>query len=443
MQSFSIEELTPKQVINFLDKYIIGQEKAKKSLAIVLRNRWRRQQVKTELREEITPRNILMIGPTGVGKTEIARRVARLIKAPFIKVEASKFTEVGYVGRDVESIIRDLTEISINLVREEKLAQVQITAKEQAFHRVVECMLPGIKQPFAKNTISKQTDIKHTEAKKMVGQQADLKQKEVKKKGTAFENKQQGEAQNQLREKFYQKVVSGSLDERLIEIEVKEQSGNFVSVEFMPMMGEELDSLRDNFTNLFPKKKKNKKFKVKDAIKYFQQEEAEKLIDQENINKIAIERVEESGIVFIDEIDKIVGKEDHHKGDISGEGVQRDLLPIVEGTSVRTKYGTVLILFFLLQRGLFILINHRILYLNFKVGARFFEQKRPCAYFKRAFQFLNQAIHVNENYSRFFYSFNSYFINIFLIYKFFSFFLLKIFYSVFNFEFFVFLFFRK
>ena len=324
-----------------MDKYNIGQEKAKKSLAIVLRNRWRRQQVKTELREEITPRNILMIGPTGVGKTEIARRVARLIKAPFIKVEASKFTEVGYVGRDVESIIRDLTEISINLVREEKLAQVQITAKEQAFHRVVECMLPGIKQPFAKNTISKQTDIKHTEAKKMVGQQADLKQKEVKKKGTAFENKQQGEAQNQLREKFYQKVVSGSLDERLIEIEVKEQSGNFVSVEFMPMMGEELDSLRDNFTNLFPKKKKNKKFKVKDAIKYFQQEEAEKLIDQENINKIAIERVEESGIVFIDEIDKIVGKEDHHKGDISGEGVQRDLLPIVEGTSVRTKYGTV------------------------------------------------------------------------------------------------------
>ena len=186
MQSFSIEELTPKQVINFLDKYIIGQEKAKKSLAIVLRNRWRRQQVKTELREEITPRNILMIGPTGVGKTEIARRVARLIKAPFIKVEASKFTEVGYVGRDVESIIRDLTEISINLVREEKLAQVQITAKEQAFHRVVECMLPGIKQPFAKNTISKQTDIKHTEAKKNGWSTSRSKTKRSEKKGYSF-----------------------------------------------------------------------------------------------------------------------------------------------------------------------------------------------------------------------------------------------------------------
>ncbi len=356
MQSINIEELTPKQVIAFLDKYIIGQEQAKKSLAIVLRNRWRRQQVKTELREEITPRNILMIGPTGVGKTEIARRVAKLIKAPFIKVEASKFTEVGYVGRDVESIIRDITEISINLVRKEKLNQVQAAAEEQAFHRVVECMLPGIEQSDIKDTFTKQTDIKQTEAKKVVSKQVDAPKKEasqkeasqkeasigeVEKKDTASQNQQPGEEQNQLREKFYQKIVSGSLDERLIEIEIREQSTNFVSVEFMPAMGEELDSLRDNFANLFPKKKKSKKFKVKDAIKHFQQEEAEKLIDQENINKQAIERVEEAGIVFIDEIDKIVGKEEHHKGDISGEGVQRDLLPIVEGTSVRTKYGTV------------------------------------------------------------------------------------------------------
>ena len=166
MQPINVETLTPKQVTEFLDQYIIGQEQAKKSLAIVLRNRWRRQQVKTELKDEITPRNILMIGPTGVGKTEIARRVAKLIKAPFIKVEASKFTEVGYVGRDVESIIRDLTEISINLVRQEKLAQVQISAKEQAIHRVVECMLPGIKQSNAKKTPENKTDLKRTETQK-------------------------------------------------------------------------------------------------------------------------------------------------------------------------------------------------------------------------------------------------------------------------------------
>ena len=267
--------------------------------------------------------------------------MAKLIKAPFIKVEASKFTEVGYVGRDVESIIRDLTEISINLVRQEKLAQVHISAKEQAIHRVVECMLPGVKQSNAKKTPENQTDIKRTETQKKGDGKGDLKITVAEKKNASYQKKQQGEEQNQLREKFYQKVASGSLDDRLIEIEVKEQNGNLVSVEFMPIMGEELDSLRDNFANLFPKKKKNKKFKVKDAIKYFQQEESEKLIDQENINKIAIDRVEESGIVFIDEIDKIVGKEEQHKGDISGEGVQRDLLPIVEGTSVRTKYGTV------------------------------------------------------------------------------------------------------
>ena len=337
MQSINVETLTPKQVIEFLDKYIIGQKQAKKSLAIVLRNRWRRQQVKTELKEEITPRNILMIGPTGVGKTEIARRIAKFIKAPFIKVEASKFTEVGYVGRDVESIIRDLTEISFNLVKQEQIIQVQPAAKEQAIHRVVDCMLPGIQQSNNKQTKSQKTVNKSTADKKI----DDGRQKNTEKENTAFSDQQlQKKEQSVLREKFYQKVTSGSLDERVIEIEIREMS-NLVSVEFMPMMGEELDSFRDNFANLLPKKKKIKKFKVKDALKYFEQEEAEKLIEQDDVNKKAIERVEESGIVFIDEIDKIVGKDEHQKGDISGEGVQRDLLPIVEGSSVRTKYGTV------------------------------------------------------------------------------------------------------
>ena len=338
MQSFNIEQLTPKQVIEFLDKYIIGQKQAKKSLAIVLRNRWRRQQVKTELKEEITPRNILMIGPTGVGKTEIARRIAKFIKAPFIKVEASKFTEVGYVGRDVESIIRDLTEISFNLVKQEQIIQVQPAAKEQAVHKVVDCMLPGIQQSNNKQT-DPQKIVKQSTAEKKI---EDSKQKDTeKKKNTAFSDQQlQKKEHSALREKFHQKVISGSLDERVIEIEIREQS-NLVSVEFMPMMGEELDSFRDNFANLLPKKKKIKKFKVKDALKYFEQEEAEKLIEQDDVNKKAIERVEESGIVFIDEIDKIVGKDEHQKGDISGEGVQRDLLPIVEGSSVRTKYGSV------------------------------------------------------------------------------------------------------
>lgn len=302
--TINIEKLTPKEIITFLDQYIIGQNHAKKLLAIALRNRWRRQQLPEKIKEEITPKNILMIGPTGVGKTEIARRIAKLLNAPFVKVEASKFTEVGYVGKDVETIIRDLMETSIKLVKQEKIQTIKPQAQEQAIHRVVEYFLPGINEQNTNNP---------------------------------KEEKNTQQERESLKKKFYQKISNGDFDTKTITIEVKE---NLSGVEFLPTSGD-MENLKDTLHNIFSKKKIEKKMSVKDAKKYFYQEEADKLIDQDNINQQAIERVEQSGIVFIDEIDKVISKNDHRKGDISGEGVQRDLLPIVEGSTVRTKYGII------------------------------------------------------------------------------------------------------
>ena len=314
MEKLNLESLTPKEITTFLNKYIIKQEQAKKSIAIALRNRWRRQRVATAIKDEITPKNILMIGPTGVGKTEIARRIAKLINAPFIKVEASKFTEIGYVGRDVESIIRDLAEISFNLVKKEKIEKVQEEAKEQAVFRVVEYLLPNIdeQENNKKEATEQVTD--------------DAKNKES--------------ARNKLKEKFYQKVKKGQLNDYQIEIQVSE-SPQIAAIEFTQLSGGDFNQLQDTLSNLLPKKRSKKKIKVKDALHHFQQEEAEKLITKDDLNQQAIERLEQTGIVFIDEIDKVISKDEHYKGDISGEGVQRDLLPIVEGSTVKTKYGTV------------------------------------------------------------------------------------------------------
>ena len=302
--SINVEKLTPREIIDFLDQYIIGQKQAKKLLAIAIRNRWRRQQLPEKIREEITPKNILMIGPTGVGKTEIARRIAKLLRAPFVKVEASKFTEVGYVGKDVETIIRDLVETSVHIVKQEKINKVKPQAEEQAIHKLVEHCLPGIND---------------------------------KKTEDSLEQKKEREEREKLKKKYYHKIKNGELDERIISIKINE---NFSGFEVFPS-SDDIENLKDTLHGIFSRKTTTKKMPVKDAKKYFYQEEANKLVEQDNINQEAIERVEQSGIVFIDEIDKVISREDNHKGDISGEGVQRDLLPIVEGSAVKTKYGMI------------------------------------------------------------------------------------------------------
>jgi len=305
------QELTPKQIVQELDKYIIGQDNAKKSVAIALRNRWRRQQVADELREEIMPNNIILIGPTGVGKTEIARRLARLANAPFVKVEASKFTEVGYVGRDVESIIRDLVDLAVSMVRSQKTAAVEEKAAEMAEDRLLDILLP----PISKGDDNKET--KGTEVD-------ELKAK-----------------WNRTREKLKGQLRAGQLDERTVELEVP--SENFPMMQIVSPMGiEEMGlNIQDLLGPMFPKKIKKRKMKIPDARRYLIQEESQKLIDMEEVIREAIQRVENSGIVFLDEIDKIAGEDSGHGPDVSREGVQRDLLPVVEGTNVLTKYGMV------------------------------------------------------------------------------------------------------
>ncbi len=306
-----IHELTPKQIVKELDKYIIGQDKAKKMVAIALRNRWRRQQVEESLREEIMPNNIILIGPTGVGKTEISRRLAKLAKAPFVKVEASKFTEVGYVGRDVESIIRDLVEISVQMVREEKKAAMMDKATENAIERVLDILLPPIshqQKPIGEMTESDDLELRHI----------------------------------RTREKLRDQLISGKLDDRIIEIDVPSDSTPMMQI-FSPMGIEEMGmNIQEMLGGMLPKKMKKRRTTVSEALKILTQQEAQKLIDMDEVTRLAIMRVQESGIVFLDEIDKIAGGSSGKSGpDVSREGVQRDLLPVVEGTSVTTKYGMV------------------------------------------------------------------------------------------------------
>jgi ATP-dependent HslUV protease ATP-binding subunit HslU len=305
----STESLTPREIVAELDKYVVGQPAAKRAVAIALRNRMRRQKVAPEMAEEIAPKNILMIGPTGVGKTEIARRLARLAQSPFVKVEASKFTEVGYVGRDVESMVRDLVELAIDMVRAERIEEVRAKAVQNAEDRLLDLLLPPTR-PAAP------------------GERAE-------------DAASAREQQTRTRERFREQLASGQLDARVVEIDVREKS--FPSMEIIAGSSvEEVDvNIKDMLPGLFQGRTKKRKVKVPEALEYLMQEEEQKLIDMDSVSRTAVERVQQAGIIFIDEIDKIAGREGAQGPDVSREGVQRDILPIVEGTTVNTKYGMV------------------------------------------------------------------------------------------------------
>ena len=307
-ESPHLDELTPREIVRELDKYVIGQGGAKRAVAIALRNRIRRQKLPPEMAEEVMPKNIIMIGPTSVGKTEIARRLAKLANSPFLKVEASKFTEVGYVGRDVESMIRDLVEIAIDMVRNEKLEEVTDKAEANAEERILDLLLPSAPTPAVSTDESSRTTM---------------------------------DQWNRTREKLRTQLHDGKLDERTVEIEVKER--NFPAFEIISNQGvEEMDiNIKDILPGFFGQRSKKRKMKVAEAIEYLIQEEEQKLVDMDQVTRLAVERVENNGIIFLDEIDKIAGRESGHGPDVSREGVQRDILPIVEGTTVNTRYGFV------------------------------------------------------------------------------------------------------
>jgi ATP-dependent HslUV protease ATP-binding subunit HslU len=313
----SPDDLTPRKIVERLDQYIIGQHEAKRAVAIALRNRWRRQNVSKELGEEISPKNIIMIGPTGVGKTEIARRLAKLDNSPFIKVEASKFTEVGYVGRDVESMVRDLVELAINMVRSDEQNRVRSKAAELAEDRLLDILLPP------KAAEKKVTDM-------------------ITEEPGAMPDAEYIPEQDTTREKLRKLLHEGRLDARFVELEVSEvRSGPMIEIFSSAGMEDMGLNVKDMLGNLFPQKKKRRRVKVPEALEILADEEAQRLVDMEKVTKIAIERVEQSGIIFLDEIDKIVGDDGTHGPDVSREGVQRDLLPIVEGSTVNTRYGMV------------------------------------------------------------------------------------------------------
>ena len=306
-----LDQLTPREIVAELDKYVVGQHDAKRAVAIALRNRMRRQKLPSELAEEILPKNIIMIGPTGVGKTEIARRLARLTSSPFLKVEASRFTEVGYVGRDVESMIRDLVEIGIEMVREEKLEEVADRAEQNAEERLLDLLLPPTPPP-KKDPVNGE------------------------------EQRRQADHFRRTREKLRSQFREGKLDERIVEVDVRERS--FPSFEVITSSGvEEMDiNIKDLLPGMFGQRTKRRKMKMSEAMDYLTQEEENRLLDMDQVTRIAVERAEQSGILFVDEIDKISGRERGQGGpDVSREGVQRDILPIVEGTTVNTRYGMV------------------------------------------------------------------------------------------------------
>jgi ATP-dependent HslUV protease ATP-binding subunit HslU len=317
------QPLTPREIVTQLDKYVIGQKNAKRSVAIALRNRWRRQRVAEDLRDEIAPKNIIMIGPTGIGKTEIARRLSKLAQSPFLKIEASKFTEVGYVGRDVESMVRDLTEIAINMVRAEETEKVQAKARELAEERMLDLLLPPRRETLPKEAEEESPDLPQTRPLPQLRPA-----------------NHQSES-SPTREKLRQRLRAGKMDDRLVEIETAQRGLPMVEI-FSSAGMEEMDiNLKEMFSSLLPKKTKRRKVRVPDGLKILAEEEAQKLIDMDKVTGLAIERVEQGGIIFLDEIDKIAGRESAHGPDVSREGVQRDLLPIVEGTTVTTRYGMV------------------------------------------------------------------------------------------------------
>jgi ATP-dependent HslUV protease ATP-binding subunit HslU len=305
----ALDDMTPREIVAELDKYIVGQNAAKRAVAVALRNRVRRQKLPPEIAEDVLPKNILMIGPTGVGKTEIARRLARLAGCPFVKVEASKYTEVGYVGRDVESMVRDLVETSIDMVREEKLDEVADRAEQTAEERVLDLLLPPSPPPAP---------------------------------GTSeADTASQREQTQRTREKLRAQLREGKLDQRMVDIEVRERA--MPSFEIISNQGvEEMDvNLKDMLSGMFGQQKKKRKMSVADAFEYLIQEEENKLLDMDQVTRVAVERAEQMGIIFIDEIDKVAGRESGHGPDVSREGVQRDILPIIEGTTVNTRYGMI------------------------------------------------------------------------------------------------------
>ncbi len=305
-----LDDMAPKEIVEELDRYVVGQQAAKKAVAIALRNRMRRQKLDEEMAEEIAPKNIIMMGPTGVGKTEIARRLARLANSPFLKVEATKFTEIGYVGRDVESMVRDLVEIAVDMVRLEKINEIEEKAEQNAEERLLDMLLAALQNVPGDGTKLESRDLARIEA---------------------------------MREKLRKQLRSGKLDKRIIELEIREHPMNPISLQFFEGSSiEELQfNMRDLLSGMIEGKSKKRRVPVDEAAEYVMQEEEQKLVDMEQVARLALDRVEQRGIIFLDEIDKIAGREAGHGPDVSREGVQRDILPIIEGTTVNTRYGMV------------------------------------------------------------------------------------------------------